>query len=254
MNKMPISAVIIVKNGERYLDRVLRPLANLCDDLVVLDSDSTDNTIAIALAYGARVERQTFLGYGPQKRLAVSLAKHDWILSLDADEVLDEAVCAAIQQLDLQDANTAYEILRRNHIGQDEIRFGVWAPDWCLRLFNRSVTNFSEEKIHESVMKTKHTVQLSGSMLHYSYVDCADVFMRMGSYMRAKADRYTKEGRHASVPRLLVRAAWGFIRSYVIRQGFRDGVLGVVVALSVAIDSVAGLAIAAQQKITTDEQ
>jgi len=254
MSQLPISAVIIVKNGERYLERVLPPLVDLCDDIIVLDSNSTDNTIAIALAHGARVERQLFLGYGPQKRLAVSMAKHDWVLSLDADEVLDDEACIAIRQLNLHDAQTAYEVLRRNHIGNVEICYGVWAPDWCLRLFNRTVTNFTEEKIHESVVKTSSTVRLTGSMLHYSYLDCAEVFVRMGSYMRAKADRYVQEGRHASVPRLLVRAAWGFIRSYIIRQGYRDGAMGVVVAMSVAVDAVAGLAIAAQHEATPVEQ
>jgi glycosyltransferase involved in cell wall biosynthesis len=254
MKRLPISAVIIVKNGERYLERVLRPLAALCDDIVVLDSLSTDNTVTIAKAHGARVEQQTFLGYGPQKRLAVSMAKYEWVLSLDADEVLEDSVCTAIRELELKDPQTTYEILRRNHIGSHEIRYGVWSPDWCLRLFNRTVTNFSEEKIHESVIKTRSTVQLTGSMLHYSYLDCADVFVRMGSYMRAKADRYVKEGRHASVPRLLMRAAWGFIRSYLMRQGYRDGAMGVVVALSVAVDSVAGLAIAAQHEATPKEQ
>lgn len=246
MSRLPISAVIIVKNGARYLARVLTPLLDLCDDVVVLDSHSTDETVAIAEKAGARVEQHAFLGYGPQKRLAVSMAKNDWILSVDADEVLDEALCAAIRALELKNSQTAYEVLRRNHIGNCEIRHGVWSPDWCLRLFNRTATNFSKEKIHESVMKTTTTVQLSGSMLHYSYLDCADVFARMGSYMRAKAERYVAEGRRASILLLLLRAAWGFTRSYLFKKGYRDGALGIVVALSVAVDAVAGLAIAGE--------
>ncbi len=253
MNQLPLSAVIIVKNGARYLERVLAPLIELCDDVVVLDSDSTDDTVAIANKAGARVEQQTFLGYGPQKRLAVSMAKHDWILSIDADEVIDVELMTAIRQLTFNDPQISYEIRRRNHIGSSEIRYGVWSPDWCLRLFNRTVTNFSEEKIHESVQKTAVTERLAGSMLHYSYTDCGDVFARMGSYMRAKADRYVSEKRRAGVLLLLMRALWGFIRSYIIKKGYKDGTMGVIVALSVAVDSVAGLAIAGQQLLEQSE-
>jgi glycosyltransferase involved in cell wall biosynthesis len=216
----------------------------LCDDIVVLDSLSTDNTVAIALAHGARVEKQAFLGYGPQKRLAVSLAKHDWILSVDADEVLDDNLCIAMSRLPFNDPHTSYKIFRRNYVGSHEVRYGAWAPDWCLRLFNRTVTNFNEEKIHESVVKTERIEKLDGSMLHYSYQDCAEIFMRTGPYMRAKAIQYAEKNRRVSVPRLLKRAVWGFIRSYVMRKGYRDGALGVMVALSVAVDAVGGLAMA----------
>ena len=244
MSPLPISAVLIVKNSERYLEQVLRPLVLLCDDIVVLDSLSTDNTVAIALAHGARVEKQAFLGYGPQKRLAVSLAKYDWILSVDADEVLDNRLCSAIRQLAFNDPHVSYKILRRNFVGSHEVRYGVWAPDWCLRLFNRTITDFTEDKVHESVVKTERIEKLNGSMLHYSYQDCADVFVRTGTYMRAKSDQYAAKNRRAGVLRLLIRATWGFIRSYIIRQGYRDGVLGVIVALSVAVDAVGGLAMA----------
>jgi glycosyltransferase involved in cell wall biosynthesis len=239
-----ISAVIIVKNGAAYLERVIAPLRQCCAEVVVLDSDSTDDTCAIAARCGARVEKQSFLGYGPQKRHAVALAQHDWVLSIDADEIIDDACVAAITALPLNDPDVAYQIRRRNFIGANEIRFGVWSPDWCLRLFNRRVTNFNEALIHESVNPVKHIRRLTGSMIHYSYRSPADVFARMANYTRLKAERYHQENRRASAMVIAARAAWGFFRSYIMKQGFRDGALGVVVALSVAIDSVAALSAA----------
>lgn len=239
-----ISAVLIVKNGEAHLERVLAPLVASCADVLILDSGSTDRTLEIAARFGVRVEHQAFLGYGPQKRHAVALARHDWVLNIDADEVLDESAISALRNLDLSNPAVSYQILRRNFIGSHEVRYGVWAPDWCLRLFNRTTTNFTDAPVHEAVTPTATVRVLAGSLLHYSYRDCADVFARMGGYTRTKALRYRAEHRKAGTIRLAARAAWGFTRSFIIRRGFLDGSIGVVVALSVAVDNVVGLATA----------
>jgi hypothetical protein len=121
LEKMPISAVLIVLNGERHLDRVLGALA-FCDEILVLDSGSTDATIEIAKRHGARVEHQQFLGYGPQKRRAVELAKHDWILAIDDDEVLDYEAATTLQVLDLSDPGKAWRGRRRPDLGGREFR------------------------------------------------------------------------------------------------------------------------------------
>lgn len=243
----PVSAVIIVKDGERHLAQVLAAVA-WCDEVLVLDSGSADRTLEIARAAGARVEQQDFLGYGPQKRAAVALARHDWILSLDADEVLDAKAAAAIRALALDDPAIGFRIRRRNHIGAREVRYGLWSPDRCLRLFNRTRANFNEVRIHEAVVAGGPVRDLPGSIIHYTFRDCADVFGRMPPYSRAKAAAYRARGRRASAALLLARAAWGFVRSYVLKRGFLDGRLGVVVALSVAVDAVLGLALAGEDE------
>jgi glycosyltransferase involved in cell wall biosynthesis len=245
--KIPISAVLITKNAEEHLARVLAALA-WCDEIVVLDSGSTDRTCELARAAGARVEHQDFLGFGPQKRRAVALARHDWVLSIDADEVLDEVAASAISALPFAtlDPRRAFAIRRRTYVGTHEICHGVWNPDWVLRLFNRSAANFNDNKVHEAVVAAGPVERLAGSMHHYSFRDLGDLFKP--GYARLKADRFLAEGRRAGTCKLAARFAWGFTRSFVLKQGFRDGPAGVVVAASAGLDSVLGLALAEEKR------
>lgn len=247
LEKLKVSAVLIVKNGERHLDRVLAAVG-FCDEILVLDSGSTDRTLEICATHQVRVEHQPFLGFGLQKRRAVELAKHDWVLVIDDDEVLDYEAATTIQVLDYGDPARAWRIRRRTYIGSKEVRFGQWSPDFTLRLFNRTQANFNERKIHESVEATGQVLMLQGALHHFSFCDLADVFVRCGGYARTKAALYSDQGRRSGVVQLLFRAVWGFLRSYVIKQGFRDGVVGVVVAMSVALDAVLGLALAQDQE------
>jgi glycosyltransferase involved in cell wall biosynthesis len=237
---VPITAVLITLNAERHLDQVLGALAKVCAEIVVLDSGSTDATRAIAERHGARFSVHLFDGYGPQKRRAVSLASHPWVLSIDADEVLDATAQAAIAAFAGTDATTCWRIRRRNHVGTREVRYGSWNPDWCLRLFNRTVHTFTDAAVHESVQSTGAILTLPGSLLHYGYTDLVDVF-RM-PYHRLKATAYRGQRRTAASPALLLRAIWAFFHSYVLRRGFLDGQAGVVIALSASLNATVGLA------------
>ena len=250
LEKLKISAVLIVHNGERHLDRVLGAVG-FCDEILVLDSGSTDRTLEICAAHKARVEHQPFLGYGPQKQRAVELAKHDWVLVIDDDEVLDYEAATTIQVLDYTDTNRCWRLRRRTYVGGREIRYGQWSPDYSLRLFNRTTAHFNDRLIHESVEASGTILNLPGALHHYSYTDFADIFSRCGSYARKKAKRYRDEGRRSSAIPLLFRFLWGFIRSYVAKQGFRDGSAGVIVAMSVALDAILGLAMA--EKTNADQ-
>ncbi len=237
-----ISAVIIVKNGERHLAAVLAALRG-CQEIVVLDSGSTDRTLEIARAAGARVEHQDFLGYGAQKNRAVELASHDWILSVDADEVLDAAAQGALAGLDLGDPSRCWRLRRRTFVGSCELRHGH-LNDAPVRLFNRSVTRFGESLVHESVVARGPVATLAGSIAHYAFSDAADLIGRGAIYARLKAASYRERGRSASAAGLLVRAAAAFTKSYVLKAGFLDGRLGVVSALSAAIDATTAMAMA----------
>jgi glycosyltransferase involved in cell wall biosynthesis len=243
----PITAVLIVLNGERLLDRVLSALS-FCAEVLILDSGSTDHTLEIAARHRARVEHQEFLGYGAQKQRAVELAKHDWVLVIDDDEVLDYEAATAIMRLDYRNPAQAWRLRRRNYVAESEVRFGQWSPDYTLRLFNRTTAQFNQLAVHESVETAVPVQTLPGALHHYSFTDLADVLVRCAGYARTKATRYRFEGRGATPLQLLARALWGFLRSYVFKLGFLDGVAGVVVALSVALDSVLGLAIAVEQQ------
>ncbi len=238
----PISAVLITLNAERHLEQVLAALAGACAEIVVLDSGSTDGTRAICARHGARFSVHPFDGYGPQKRRACALATHDWILSIDADEVLDDDARAGLAALALADPAACGRIRRRNFVGAREIRHGHWSPDWCVRLFNRQVHGFSADAVHESVRPTGPLITLAGSLRHYSYTDLADIIR--APYHRLKAAAYRARGRRTAAPVLVLRAGWAFTHSYVLKAGFRDGSAGVAVALSAAVNAVYGLAMA----------
>jgi glycosyltransferase involved in cell wall biosynthesis len=242
----PLSAVLITKNAEEYLDRVLEAL-RCCGEIVVLDSGSTDRTRKIAVEHGASWHERTFDGYGSQKRHAVVRANYDWILSIDADEVLDDEAAEAVTAIDWdrQDPSLCWRLRRRPFVGRREIRFGHWNPDWVVRLFHRGHHDFSSAPLHESVTPTSAVRSLAGSLIHHSYRDLGEI-IRM-DYHRLKAQRYRDQGRRAGGPELAGRATWAFFYSYMIRRGFLDGPAGVVVALAGSVNAVMGLALASEE-------
>ena len=242
----PVSAVVITKDAEALLDQVLGALG-CCDEIVILDSGSIDRTREIAAKHEVSWFERPFDGYGPQKRHAVVRARHDWILSIDADEVLDDEAGAAIAAIDwsAQAPSSCWRLRRRPHVGSREIRYGHWNPDWVIRLFHRRHHDFSASRIHESVAPTGAVRTLPGSLLHYSYRDLGDIF-RM-DYHRLKAQRYRDQGRRAGGGVLATRATWRFFYSYIIRRGFLDGPAGVAVALAGSLNAVMGLALASEE-------
>jgi glycosyltransferase involved in cell wall biosynthesis len=233
---LPISAVVITRNAAAHLAEVLAS-ADCCDERLVLDSGSTDETAAIARAAGARLEHQAFLGYGPQKCRAVELATHDWILSLDADEVLDEEAQRAIHGLDLSDPTASWSVRRRTFIGGREVRHGPWSDDRVLRLFNRRTAGFKPLPVHEEVVASRRPALLPGSILHYSYASCADVIARSLRYAPLKAGIMRRKGQMIRPWTLPLRGLSAFVKSYVFRGGWRDGADGFVIAIARVIDS-----------------
>lgn len=232
----PISAVIITRDAAAHLAAVLAA-ADGCDERLVLDSGSTDETLAIAAAAAARIERHAFLGFGPQKQLAVSLATHDWILSLDADEVLDDEARAAIRDLDLGDPTACWQIRRRTFIGGREVRHGVWRNEQVLRLFNRTTATFKPLMVHEQVVAARPPRTLPGSMLHYSYAGAADVIAKSLRYAPLKAALIRATDERPAAFKLPLRGLAAFLKTYVAEQGWRDGAAGFVVALARVLDA-----------------
>ncbi len=233
---LPVSAVVITRDAARHLDAVLAA-ADFCAERLVVDSGSTDETIAIAEAAGARVEHQPFLGYGPQKCRAVELARHDWILALDADEVLDAEARRAILALDWSDPSACWSLRRRTFIGAREVRHGPWADDRVLRLFNRRTAGFKPLPVHEEVASARPPALLAGSLLHFSYASCGDVITRAVRYAPLKAGIMRAKGQRPGGFTMPLRGLAAFVKSYVFRAGWRDGAAGFVVALARVIDS-----------------
>lgn len=246
---IPVSAVVITKDAEAHLDKTLESLA-VCAEIVILDSGSTDRTREIAAKHGARWHEHPFDGYGPQKCRAVALASHDWVLSVDADEVLDRGAVMAIAGVDWPAADllTCWRIRRRTFIGNREIKHGHWASERPVRLFNRLVTGVRPALVHESVRPTTSVRDLPGALLHFSYADLSEV-IRL-DFHRLKAVRYRQAGRSAGGGLLALRAAWAGFHSYVLRRGCLEGGAGVVIALSAAVNATMGLAMASEAEAT----
>jgi glycosyltransferase involved in cell wall biosynthesis len=235
-DRLPLSAVIIARDAGPRFAAVLGSLG-MCADVLVLDSGSTDGTVELARAAGARVERQPFLGYGPQKRRGVELAAHDWILSIDADELLDAEAQAACRGLDLSDPAACWAIRRRTFVGDREVRHGAWRDERVLRVFNRTTAAFKNLPVHEEVVAARAPRLLAGSILHYSFADPIAVLERSLRYARLKAGIMRSRGESPGPWPLPARAVAAFLKSYLLRGGWRDGGIGFVVALSRAIDS-----------------
>jgi glycosyltransferase involved in cell wall biosynthesis len=234
--RLPISAVVITRDAARGIAATLASVS-FCAELLVLDSGSNDATADIARAAGARVEGQPFLGYGPQKRRAVELATHDWILSLDADEVLDNAAARAIAHVDFDDPARCWSLQRRTFIGRREVRHGPWGGERVLRLFNRATAGFTTHAVHEEVRSSRPPQPLPGSILHHSFDDTAAVLLRSIRYARLKAGVMRGKGQRANAWTMPWRGMTAFAKAYLLRGGWRDGPDGFVIALSRVIDS-----------------
>ena len=236
VGRLPISCVVITRDAADRLADTLRSAAG-CAERLVLDSGSTDATLAIARAHGARVEHQPFLGFGLQKRRAVELATHDWILSLDADEELDEDAIRGLESLDLADSARCWAWRRRTFIGSHEVRHGPWGHERVLRLFNRTRWGFSGHRVHERVDGATSPATAPGSILHHSFSGCADVIVRSARYAGPKAAILRDKREIMPAWMLPLRGLAAFTKSYYLQGGWRDGAAGFVVALSRVVDS-----------------
>jgi glycosyltransferase involved in cell wall biosynthesis len=249
---LPISAVIITRNAAARIGEVLQAV-EMCAERLVLDSGSTDGTVELARTAGARVEFQPFLGYGPQKRRAVELASYDWILSLDADEVLDEEAQTACGHLDLSNPTACWSIHRRTFVGTHEVKYGTWRGERVLRLFNRTMASFKATPVHEEVESRQPARHLAGSIRHYSFTDCSDLLMRSLRYAPLKASILRAKGERAGAWMLPLRGLAAFVKSYVLRSGWRDGAIGFVVAIGRVIDSTLPRALLLADKTCDDD-
>jgi len=226
-----ISVAIIVKNGEQYLEQCLQSLA-LFDEVLLLDTGSTDRTMEIASGFdNVRIEQREFAGFGPTKNLVASLAKHDWILSVDSDEVLTTELSEEIRALSL-DETQVYRFSRHSYYRGRFIRGCGWYPDKILRLYNKQWTAFNDNQVHESVVVKAGmgVTDLQGALKHYPYDSAGSLVDKLQFYSTLFAEQ--NQGKRASSPMKAVAHGMGaFMKGYVIRKGFLDGYAGFHIAL-----------------------
>jgi glycosyltransferase involved in cell wall biosynthesis len=227
--RMPeISVVIICRNEAGIIGRTLESLEGLSRDIVVYDSGSSDGTREIAREKGARVMAGEWKGYGPTKRLATSFARHDWILSLDADETVSEKLKASLQNLDLSDPYVAYELKFLNHLGEKPVKYGEWGGDRHTRLFNRTVLNWNDAEVHENLeippgVKVK---PVEGYVLHYTARDLDKYAEKLKMYAALNAEKYQRQGKKSNWLKRNFAPVFSFVRNYIFRLGFLDGKAG----------------------------
>ena len=223
----PLSAVIITKDAASQLGPCLASL-DFVDEIVVVDSGSADGTRGLAASQGARVIDKPWLGFGPQKQFAVSQARNDWVLCIDADERVSRELRESIlRELSAPRANV-YEFPRRNRFMGRYLRHGEGYPDWSRRLFHREHAMWSDDTVHEQVLTSEPVVRLTGDLLHDSAESLEHYLEKQDRYTTLQAEWIVAAGERPSVVRMLASPVVRFVKFYFMRLGFLDGVPGLV--------------------------
>ena len=217
-----LSVVIIAKNEEKFIGDAIKS-AKFADEILILDSDSTDDTSKIAKQLGARVENQVWLGFGPQKNRAVDLAANDWVFVLDSDERISSKLQSEIIATLNNPSCDGYLVARLNNFFGKDIRTCGLYPDYSVRLFNRTKGKFDNVPVHESVQIDGKVKKLNNHMIHLAYDN-------VGEFI-AKQKRYSKlSQKKKNIFKALMNPCWTFFKLYFIKLGFLDGCHGYIIA------------------------
>jgi glycosyltransferase involved in cell wall biosynthesis len=228
---LSLSVVIITFNEAHNLAECLASVADIASEIIVVDSGSTDQTIAIARAAGAKViQTATWPGFGPQKNTALDAASCNWVLSLDADERLTESLRAQIRAAVRATSYDAYEMPRLSYFVGKPVRHGGWYPDYIVRLVRRGTARFSDKLVHESLIPQGAVGRLTTPLHHYSYRTMQDVQRKIHSYSQAGAKQLYARGKRTTRAQAVLHGAWAFLRTYVFKLGVLDGVTGYHIA------------------------
>ncbi len=222
-----ISSVIISYNEEATIARCVQSCLKVSDEVILIDSFSNDATIIVAGKEGAIVHQEQWKGYGHAKNLGAKLASNDWILSLDADEILDfEAESSILSTLKSEDY--CYAFKRINYIGNTPIRYGEWNPDIKSRLYNKNNYRWNDAMVHEKLISDKagRQVVLEGKILHFSYSDLQDMEDRLEHYAHLSAQELQAKSSNLNPLTTNLKPSLRFIKSYILKRGFLDGKMG----------------------------
>ncbi|HEX7965339.1 MAG TPA: glycosyltransferase family 2 protein [Gammaproteobacteria bacterium] len=223
----------MVRDAEASLAATLDGLKRF-GEVVVFDNGSKDNTLDVARRYpNVRIHQGEFAGFGRTRNNAARLAQNDWVFSIDADEVPDEALLAALDGLTLSDAAVVYAVERQNYLLGKRVRHSGWGSQWLVRLYDRKTHAFTDAAVHEKVeLKAGEApARLSGTLKHAPMGDAGDFLVKMHRYTMLKAAESTRTY-HPAV--ILLKTLWAFIRSYLLRLGILDGWRGVLISVSEA--------------------
>ncbi len=226
-----LSIVIITLNEEKNLERCLLSLKDVADEIIIVDSFSTDNTVAIAKNHNAKVINHPFEGYGEQKNFATSQAANDWVLSLDADEALTPELRHSIMKMKQQPEYDVYEMARLTKYCGQWIKHSGWYPDRQTRLYNRTKGRWIEKKVHEywELTVPEKKGLLDGDMLHYSFSSISEHLKKIEKYSELAAREAAANNKDVTIFKLLFSPFWHFFHEYFVRMGFLDGFYGYMI-------------------------
>lgn len=231
-----ISGVIITLNEEGRIGEAIASLS-CCDEVIVVDSDSTDRTREIAESRGARVIKRSWEGYSKQKNFAAAQASNDWILSVDADERLSVELSTEItawKRSGQPNSDLAYSMPRRAFYLGKWIGHSGWYPDRKIRLYNRRHCRWAGDFVHEAMAVDGSVGRLNGDLLHFPYRDWNDHNRRIERYTELAAKAARSKGRHGNVLKLAISPPLAFLRSFVLHAGFLDGWRGAAISYMAA--------------------
>lgn len=223
-----LSVVVACRNGAQVIGETIKSFSGLTDDILIYDNGSTDGTQEIVRSTGARLIEGNWEGFGKTKNKANTLAKYDWILSLDADEAVDTALKENLRQLDLADELKVYQLKFKNFLGNKWLRFGEWGNDRHIRLFNRNKVKWNDAEVHESLLLPGQVkiISVPGYVLHRTAVNINEYEIKTRNYASLNAEKYFKQGKRSGELKMFFSAVFSFIKNYFFRLGFLDGVTG----------------------------
>jgi hypothetical protein len=231
-----LSVTIIARNEEAQIGDCLESV-RWADEIIVVDTGSVDRTIELCRKYTPHVDSRPWEGYAPAKNAALELATGDWILSLDADERVSDGLrqeIAALQQQPMVTLATGYALPRRNYLWGRWLRYGGLYPDYQIRLFKRGKGAFKSRRVHESLAVDGRVERLQHPIEHHSYQGISDVIQRLDRYTDLAALDLHDQGQAFRITALIMRPLGRFLRNYVLKQGWRDGLPGLIMAVSYA--------------------
>ncbi len=230
-----LSVAMIVKNESQDLAQCLETVKDWVDEIVILDSGSSDNTKEIALSYGAKFYENTdWQGFGNQLRLAHQYVTGDYVLWLDADERVTQELRQAIQQAVSYDKkNAVYQIGRLSEVFGRQIRHSGWYPDYVVRLYRTEFAQYGDELVHEKVHypKDAQVIKLKGDLLHFTYKDIHHYLVKSASYAKAWAEQKARAGKKATLFQGVTHGIGCFVKMYLLKAGFLDGKQGFLLAV-----------------------
>lgn len=226
-----ISVVMIAKNAAKTIDATLKSLNNFSEIILYLNN-STDDTKQIAEKFdNVKIIDGEFLGFGPTKNRAATYAKNEWILSLDADEVVSKELYSAIKNSTLE-TNTLYSIKRINFYKDREVKHSGWGQEKIIRVYNKTDTSFNDSLVHEKIIRDGFKIELlSGSLKHYSFSGISDFIQKMDYYSTIYANE-NRDKKSSSPIKALFNAFFHFFKCYIFKRGFLDGYAGLLICVS----------------------